>query len=257
MGELFDNVADDFNKYRSGYPRKFYQKLINDYDITLKGKKALDMATSNGLAARDIARQGCMVTGIDNSVELIKEAKRTNETDNLPIDYLVGDVTQLPWNEQSFDIVFAVQCWDVLPGVEAALEVFRVLKDDGYFILAQFDQLASESDIVDRTEKLVSQYTENSEKHNRYGMYPEWMEEMYETGFSRVETFTFDQEVTYTHEEWRGRMRTDSEIGGNLPKEFVSAFDKDLDNLLEKYFPDQTLSIPHRMFAVVCQKVRK
>ncbi len=47
------------------------------------------------MACRALAQQGAMVTGIDAAIALIEAAKRRNQTDRLPITYLVGDATKL------------------------------------------------------------------------------------------------------------------------------------------------------------------
>ncbi|MBM7569932.1 class I SAM-dependent methyltransferase [Aquibacillus albus] len=252
MENLFGNVAEDFSKYRSGYPRKFYKKLEDDYNIYFQNQKVLDIATSNGLVARDLVNRGCLVTGIDNSPELINEAKKNSQF--LNIDYILGDVTNLPFNNDYFDIVTAVHCWNVLSSEKAISEVFRVLKEGGRFIIGQFDQLLMENNIVSETQKLVCKFNPEINQLNNYGIYPHWIEELYKVGFNNIETFSFDTVITFTHEEWRGRMRTRSEIGGSLSREEVLAFDAELNIFLRNYVSDGILKIPHRMFSIICEK---
>ncbi|MRG86039.1 class I SAM-dependent methyltransferase [Salinibacillus xinjiangensis] len=254
MKNLYGNVAMDFNKYRSGYPSKFYKKLKEHYNIPLKNQRVLDIATSNGLAARDLAYQDCVVTGLDNSVELINEAKEINQVEKLNIEYLVGDVSGLPFDDMSFNLVTAVHCWKVLPTYEACSEAFRVLKKDGKLIIAQFDQIPVNENIVSKTERLVSDFNFEWKKQNRTGIYPEWVKEIYEVGFSKVETFSFDIDITFTHEQWRGRMRTDAAIGGSLSPEEVHLFDLELESLLKTNYSSDVLKVPHRMFSIVCDK---
>lgn len=253
MVNLFGNVAKDFSKYRGGYPKKFYNKLQEEYGIALQNQKVLDIATSNGLVARDLANEGCLVTGIDNSPELLEEAEKKNST-RLNIDYVLGDVTKLPFNNDVFDFITAVHCWKVLPTGQASSEALRVLKTGGKFVVAQFDQLPIRDNIVSETEKLVSEYNSKFDAQYNFGFYPQWIEEIYGVGFSNIETFTFDITTTFTHDEWKGCMRTSTEIGGSLSKEEVVQFDKDLDNLLKSNFSGQILEVPHRMFSIVCEK---
>lgn len=250
---LFGNVAKDFSKFRGGYPKKFYEKLQREYKITLPNQKGLDIATSNGLVARDLASEGCFVTGLDKSPELIIEAEKKN-SEKLIIEYVLGDVTNLPFEQGTFDFVTAVHCWDVLPKERASSEALRVLKDGGKFVVAQFAQLPLRNNIVSKTEKLVAEHNFKYIRQNNFGFYPQWIEDIYEVGFLNVETFTFDVSTTLTQDEWRGRMRTSTEIGGSLSKEKVLLFDKELDYLLKSNFAEGMLEIPHRMFAIVCEK---
>ncbi|MEC3883395.1 class I SAM-dependent methyltransferase [Halobacillus sp. HZG1] len=253
MVNLFGNVAKDFSKYRGGYPKKFYNKLQEEYGVALKNQKVLDIATSNGLAATDLASEGCLVTGIDNSPELLEEAEKKNNT-TLNINYVLGDVTKLPFNKKKFDVITAVHCWKVLPTEHASSEALRVLKKCGKFVVAQYDQLPLRGNIVSETKKIVSKYNSKCNANNNFGFYPKWIEEIYGVGFSNIETFTFDTTTKFTHDEWRGRMRTSTEIGGSLSKEEVAQFDRELDNLLKGNFSVQMLEVPHRMFSIVCEK---
>ncbi|MCM3758271.1 class I SAM-dependent methyltransferase [Sporosarcina aquimarina] len=250
---LFGNVAKDFSKYRGGYPKKFYEKLQREYNITPPNQKGLDIATSNGMVATDLANEGCYVTGLDNSPELLIEAEKKN-SDKLKIEYVLGDVTNLPFDNEIFDFVTAVHCWEVLPMEQASSEALRVLKGGGKFVVAQFAQLPIGNNIVSRTENLVAEHNFNYIPQNNFGFYPQWIEEIYEVGFSHIETFTFDVLTTLTQDEWRGRMRTSTEIGGSLSKEEIVLFDKELDILLKGSFAGDVLEIPHRMFAIVCEK---
>lgn len=209
---------------------------------------------SGGLAGTmDIANEGCYVTGLDNSLELLNEAGKSNNK-RFKIDYVLGDVTNLPFNNETFDFITAVHCWKVLPTELASSEALRVLKDGGKFIVAQFDQLPIGNNVVTETEKLVTKYNDKFNEQNNFGFYPEWIEEIYEVDFSNIKTFTFDISLAFSHEEWRGRMRTSTEIGGSLSKEEILQFDNELDKILKNKFSGEILEIPHRMFSIVCEK---
>jgi hypothetical protein len=83
------------------------------------------------------------------------------------------------------------------------------------------------------------------------GMYPQWTVDMALAGFDGLETFSFDAAVPYTHEGWRGRIRASSGVGAKLSESEVEAFDRALAALLRDRFPDDPLTIPHRVWAVI------
>lgn len=254
MENLFGNVAQDFVKYRKGYPSKFYKKLEHDHKVVFQQQEVLDIATSNGLAARDLAELGCLVTGIDNSPELIEVAIQTNKVENLNINYLLGDVTNLPFKESSFDLITAIHCWNVLPASSTSNEVYRVLKTGGKFILAQFEPIPVKNDVVEKTREIISRFNTTWHGISSLGMYPQWINGLYLADFSNIETFTFDVTIPFTHDEWKGKMRTDGSIGGSLQHEEVKAFDKTLSLLLKEQFKGDVVQVPHRMFSVICEK---
>jgi hypothetical protein len=83
------------------------------------------------------------------------------------------------------------------------------------------------------------------------GVYPPWLRDLGEAGFRDIETFSYDLDVPYTPEAWRGRVRASGGVGGTLSEERVAAFDLELEALLRERFPAEILGVHHRVFAVV------
>lgn len=84
----------------------------------------------------------------------------------------------------------------------------------------------------------------------------EWTAELGPAGFDDVATFGFDIAVPFTHEAWRGRMRSSNGVGASLPDAEVAAFDADLARLLRARFPREPLMVPHRIWALVARRGR-
>ena len=93
------------------------------------------------MLAEEFARLGYDVTGIDPSEPSIVIAQAHALQQNLSINYLTGTGEQLPFSDNSFDIVY---CCDVLEHVRdlnmVIAEIARVLKKDGIFF---FDTINS------------------------------------------------------------------------------------------------------------------
>ncbi len=81
--------------------------------------------------------------------------------------------------------------------------------------------------------------------------HPEWIRDLDAAGFDHVETFGFDITVEFTHEQWRGRMRSSNGIAASLPAAAVAAFDVDLARRLRERFPQEPLTVPHRIWGLV------
>lgn len=84
---------------------------------------------------------------------------------------------------------------------------------------------------------------------------PHWRDELAAAGFADLHGFAFDTVVPFTHQAWRGRMRSASGIGATLPPDRTDAFDADLARLLHDRFPDQPLQIPHRVHALIARSI--
>jgi SAM-dependent methyltransferase len=105
--------------------------------------------------------------------------------------------------------------------------------------------------VVEVTEKLIEAHSASWGGGGGMGLYPPWLRDLGEAGFRDIETFSYDLDVPYTPEAWRGRVRASAGIGGTLSDPQVAAFDRELESLLAKRFPADLLGVHHRVFAVL------
>ena len=73
------------------------------------------------------------------------------------------------------------------------------------------------------------------------------------SGVRDIESFSYDVDTPYSHAGWRGRLRASVGIGASLPAERIEAFDRALAALLAERFPEATLRVPHRVFAILAR----
>ncbi|MFY0583368.1 hypothetical protein ACN28S_61865 [Cystobacter fuscus] len=86
------------------------------------------------------------------------------------------------------------------------------------------------------------------------GIYPAWFQDVSGAGFVDLESFSFDVSVDYSPEARRGRSRASAKVGASLPPERVARFDAALASLLAERFPGASLSVPHRVFALIATR---
>lgn len=97
-----------------------------------RGERWLDVATGTGAVAIRAARRGAEVTGQDLAAGLIETAARLAATEDLQIDFEVGDAEQLPYPDASFDVVSSAQGAIFAPDHHAvARELARVCRAGG------------------------------------------------------------------------------------------------------------------------------
>ncbi len=83
------------------------------------------------------AAEGFQVTGLDGSRSAVEHARRRFAQSGLQAELHVGDFTQLPFADESFDLAIdrgALVCTSLGSGRRAAAEVRRVLKPGGKFL---------------------------------------------------------------------------------------------------------------------------
>lgn len=246
----FGLTADDYSKYRVQYPDKLLSKL-QGMGVVVRGKSLLDLGTGTGFLGRKFAEKGLEVTGIDISEELLNEAKRLDREIGLNIRYVKSRAESLPFSENSFDVVAAAQCWHWFNSTDVLREINRVLRKSGKLVILHLDWLPKKDNIVSKTEKLILLYNPKWTGNGGNGMYPDWLTQVSEEGYRNIETFTFDLDVNFSHDEWRGRVRASAGVGASLTDAEVESFDKDLKNLLQSEV-EGNLVIPHRVFCLVC-----
>ncbi len=99
----------------------------------------LDVGCGGGFLSNEMARAGHSVTGVDLSAESIKVAAAHDET--CSVKYLVADAFHLPFADESFDVITAM---DFLEHVEDPKKVItefsRVLKPGGLFFFHTFNR---------------------------------------------------------------------------------------------------------------------
>lgn len=117
------------------------KEFLSSFDLKA-GERVLDVGSGPGFLATEIAEavgSSGSVRGVDISEPFLEIARsRTRET--YDIEYLHGDATQLPFQDEEFDLVVSTQVLEYVPDVNAALvEFHRVLKSGGRVALLDTD----------------------------------------------------------------------------------------------------------------------
>ena len=73
------------------------------------GDGVLDVACGTGVVAVTAARLGARVTGLDLTPELLERARENAAIAGVAIDFHEGDVEQLPFDDNEFDVVLSPQ----------------------------------------------------------------------------------------------------------------------------------------------------
>jgi SAM-dependent methyltransferase len=246
----FAPTALDYASYRPEYPEELFGRLAS-MGIARPGQCVVDLGTGTGALARGLARCGCRVTGVDVAGALLDQARRLDAPAGLQIDYRVGRAEQTGLPGGGWDVVTAGQCWHWFDRDQAATEARRLLGSAGCLVICHHDYLAQPGNLCAATEALILQFNPEWMMAGSTGIYPAWTQDAGRAGFVRLETFSFDHTIGFTHEAWRGRMRTCNAIGPSLQPQQIADFDQALAQLLCERFPAEPLWVPHRVWAMV------
>ncbi len=249
----FGRTASDYAQHRAGFPAQLLE-VLDARGVVRPGARVVDLGTGTGSLARLFASRGCEVTGVDIAAPLLEQARRLDRERGVEVAYAQApaEATGLP--SGTFELVSAGQCWHWFDRAAAAREVTRLLVPDGRVLIAHFDWIPIPGNVVAATEEIILRYTPTWPFAGRAGLYPQWLADLQSAGFTRIETFSFDLDVSYSHEAWVGRVRASAPVAGTLEEEGVKACSRELTAMLNERFATDPLAVPHRLWALTAQR---
>lgn len=248
----FGRTAADYARHRAGFPDALFDRLAA-FKVGETGQRVVDLGTGTGTLARGFARRQAAVVGVDVAGAQLAEARRLDAEAGVSVDYRQGRAEACGVETGWADVVTAGQCWHWFDRPAAAAEARRLLRPGGALVICHFDWIPRPASVAEATEALVAAHNPRWLGAGSTGMYPGWTLEVAGAGFGSLETFSFDVDVSYTHEAWRGRVRACAGVAASLPEPAVAAFDAELAGLLAARFPDDPLAVPHRVWALVAR----
>ena len=110
----------------------------------LDGLRALDVGTGDGAFAVEAARRGALVTGVDPDPAMLAAAAARARAMGVDLQLGDGRAEQLPFADESFDMVFAVTVLCFVADADAAIrEMARVLRPGGRLVVGELNRWSS------------------------------------------------------------------------------------------------------------------
>jgi len=115
--------------------------LPTEFASIKSGDSVLDLGSGAGndcFVARAIVGETGKVTGIDFTDAMIEKAKANNKKLGFTnIDFIKGDIENMPLPDNSFDVVISNCVLNLVPDKQKAFkEIYRVLKPGGHFCVS-------------------------------------------------------------------------------------------------------------------------
>jgi ubiquinone/menaquinone biosynthesis C-methylase UbiE len=101
----------------------------------LRGERVLEIGFGPGHLLVEMNRGGFQAVGLDESKQMIRQAKRNLARSKLPATLSRGYAQFLPFASNSFDSVVSTFPSEYIADARTLAEVRRVLKEDGRFVI--------------------------------------------------------------------------------------------------------------------------
>jgi ubiquinone/menaquinone biosynthesis C-methylase UbiE len=101
----------------------------------LRGKRVLEIGFGPGHLLVEMNRSGFQAAGLDESPQMIRQAKRNLSWNNLSVALSRGYAQFLPFASDSFDSVVSTFPSEYIADPRTLAEVRRVLKEEGRFVI--------------------------------------------------------------------------------------------------------------------------
>jgi demethylmenaquinone methyltransferase/2-methoxy-6-polyprenyl-1,4-benzoquinol methylase len=146
VGDLFARIArryDLLNDLQSFGLHRHWKRRVAELAKVTPGSRALDLCCGTGDLAFALARRGAETTGLDFSPQMLAVAaqrqRKIPNSESLIPNFVPGDAQQLPFAENSFDIVTIGYGLRNLTSWERGLdEMFRVARPGARLLVLDF-----------------------------------------------------------------------------------------------------------------------
>lgn len=240
----FGRTSDVYAKYRDIYPKSMYDKLF-ELGIGKSGQRILDLGSGTAVLPLNMYHKGAQFVSTDISENQIVQGKRAVEERGIKnIQFKVCSAENTGFEDNSFDVVTAVQCFQYFDAEKAAEEIYRILKPNGIFCKIFMDWKPFEDPVIYEMENLVLKYNPewSGKGFREYNFtFPEWAKDRFEI----ADVISYDAELEFTGEAWLGRVKSCRGVGASLSEEKIAEFEEEYRELLKKY--TEPLKLKHQI----------
>ncbi|MDD3776139.1 MAG: class I SAM-dependent methyltransferase [Actinomycetota bacterium] len=151
----FSKQAIPFSTIADHSDQAIFNLIINTSKITAQDK-VLDVACGPGMMSLAIAKHAKAVTGIDKVPAMIERAQQLQSEQGIEnIDWAVGDMYNLPYPDNSFDVVITRYSFHhLLYPLKGMVEMKRVCKNGGRVSIIDVAPLPESQKGYNQVEKL-------------------------------------------------------------------------------------------------------
>jgi ubiquinone/menaquinone biosynthesis C-methylase UbiE len=246
----YSRVATNYSSYRQQYPDRFFDfigELIakRAHSTGNKKVKIVDLGTGTGFVSLAIAKrfgEQVEVTGVDRAAGMIDAAIAANKREGLQVSFQQAPAEHTGFLANTFDIVIAARSWHWFDQKKAMIEVKRILKPNGFFVIAVFGMF--DGPVMHVTNDLILTYNPNWHLFRKIrSAILAYIRQLHRHGFAGVHGSMVVDRKQLTQDYWVNYINTTSALAANpeIDKATVARFNSAHKQLLAEKFGHQKL----------------
>ncbi len=249
MTTRFGGFAEEYERFRPGYPEALWQTLSERIRPSASTRLAdcrwLDVGSGTGrVAIEAAARFGTTrVIALEPDPLMLQEANRTAELRGVDLEFVVGPAEAIPLADASIDLLTVAQAFHWFRPERAVPELRRVLRSTGTLAVFWNVRQNHRSDFLGDYERLIDRYNPDRPRGGRVESVLDRLREHGSFAELSHESIAWDQ--TYTEESWLGFARTPSYVRSVLSAEQLDEFSDALRAIIRRHFGRGEFTIPY------------
>lgn len=144
--KILNKVVRDYEKISKEFAvtrQKGWEEFDKFLDYIKENDQVVDIGCGNGRFCKYLSTKiKTNYIGIDNNQKLLEIANQENDA-----KFILGDFLKIPLKDENTDVAVAIASLHHIPSntlrKEALIEINRILKNDGYFIVSVWDLFQS------------------------------------------------------------------------------------------------------------------
>jgi SAM-dependent methyltransferase len=228
MDMLFEKFADNYSRFRPGYPDDLVSSLISSFDIS-RSSLVLDLACGAGKLGRSIAAHSqASIIGLDHSLILLQTNSMSGRIN--------AEAETLPLASGSFDAVVVGQAFHWFDFPCALAEISRVFKPGGGFAIVWYHRRRPLDGYRLKMDELIHRLNPD---YKIVFMDYDWPAIIAEHGgFARAESFETEWVLEYSIADYLKLQQSKSYIGDALTPDLLAEFNHEYEKILKADCPD-------------------